>query len=167
MRRTAKRRHAHLNATHVPDLYALVLPIVLWELKCFTTFLAHTAATADGHIYAFGGTFARAHALVFGTATKAGHYADAIAHNRTVYLLHTENTGALGHGVISLLKRLDKLARSTDGHDITPYGTSRASPQTFFQHHIAAISSAIVAADSLVIRNRAATLKFLATHARV
>ena len=37
-------------------------------------------------------------------------------------------------------------------------GLSRASPKSFFPHHLAAISSAIVCADARSIRNHAASL---------
>ena len=103
---------------------------------------------------------------VFGTDGKSGDYAHALANGHTVHLLLAENTGALGRNIITLLKSLGKLARGPEGHDTTTYGTSRASPQTFFQHHLAAVSSTIVAADSLMIRNRAKYLHFAATHLR-
>eukprot|EP00966_Prymnesium_polylepis_P200675 4650017-Prymnesium_polylepis.1 len=34
----------------------------------------------------------------------------------------------------------------------TVYGRSRASPRSFFVHHLAAVSAAIVAAESLDVR---------------
>jgi len=46
----------------------------------------------------------------------------------------------------------------------TQYGLGRASPQSFFPHHLAAISSAIVRADALSIRNNAASLAFQLSH---
>ena len=46
----------------------------------------------------------------------------------------------------------------------TPYGLGRASPQSFFPHHLAAVSSAIVRADALAIRNNAAALAFSLAH---
>ena len=39
-------------------------------------------------------------------------------------------------------------------------GEARHSPQDFVTHHVAAISTAVQLADTLVIRNAAATLQF-------
>ena len=66
--------------------------------------------------------------------------------------------------VIRLLKALAKTAQGTTGQDSTQYGLGRASPQSFYPHHLAAISSAIVRADALTIRNHAASLAFLLSH---
>ena len=49
-----------------------------------------------------------------------------------------------------------KVASRPYAYDGTVYGTARASPSTYFPHHLAAISSAIVTADALVILERAA-----------
>jgi hypothetical protein len=81
-----------------------------------------------------------------------------------VHLLATESTGALSHPVILLLKTPAKGTQGTAGHDSTQYGLGRASPQSFFPHHLAAISSAIVRADALSIRNNAASLAFQPSH---
>ena len=82
-----------------------------------------------------------------------------------VHLLATESTGALSRGVTTLLSALAKSTRGPDGHDSTVYGTGRASPKSFYTHHLAAISSAIVRADALTLRNAAASLAFALTHA--
>ena len=50
------------------------------------------------------------------------------------------------------------------GHDSTQYGLGRASPQSFFQHHLAAVSCAIVRADALTIRNHAASIAVALAH---
>ena len=42
----------------------------------------------------------------------------------------------------------------------TAYGEARHSPQDFVTHHVAAISAAVQLADTLAIRNAAATLQF-------
>ena len=55
--------------------------------------------------------------------------------------------------------------RAPEGHDSTVYGTGRASPKSFYTHHVAAISSAIVRADALLVRNAAASLAFQLAHA--
>ena len=46
--------------------------------------------------------------------------------------------------------------------DRTAYGggEARHSPQDFVTHHVAAISAAVQLADTLAIRNAAATLQF-------
>ena len=94
-----------------------------------------------------------------------GHYhdRDALAKGNIVHLLATESTGALSRPVILLLKTLAKATQGTAGHDSTQYGLGRASPQSFFPHHLAAISSAIVRFDALSIRN-AASLAFQLSH---
>ena len=88
---------------------------------------------------------------------RAGDYSDAKSKGNTTNLLATESTGALSRTVIQLLHALAKSTLTPEGHDSTVYGTSHASPRSFFPHHVAAVSSAIVLADALVLRNRAAT----------
>ena len=84
-----------------------------------------------------------------------------------VHLLATESTGALSPDVIRLLRELAKTAQGTSGHDSTVYGLSRASPKSFFPHHLAAISSAIVCADARSIRNHAASLATQLSHGMI
>ena len=67
-------------------------------------------------------------------------------------LLVTENSGAMSRVIIMLLRSLAATSRGAHGHDSTVYGTARASPRGFFAHHLAAISAAIVLADSAAIR---------------
>ena len=82
-----------------------------------------------------------------------------------VHLLVSESTGALSRAVTTLLSCLAKAVRAPDGHDSTVYGTGRASTKSFYTHHVAAISSAIVRADALLVRNAAASLAFQLAHA--
>ena len=96
-----------------------------------------------------------------------GHYNDALAKGNIVHLLATESTGALSPDVIRLLRELAKTAQGTSGHDSTVYGLSRASPKSFFPHHLAAISSAIVCADARSIRNHAAPLATQLSHGMI
>ena len=96
-----------------------------------------------------------------------GHYDDALAKGNIVHLLATESTGALSPDVIRLLRELAKTAQGTSGHDSTVYGLSRASPKSFFPHHLAAISSAIVCADARSIRNHAASLATQLSHGMI
>ena len=73
-----------------------------------------------------------------------------------VHLLNTESTGALGHGLILMLRALARYAALPEGHDSTMYGMGSASPSSFYRHHLAAISSALIFADILAIRNHIA-----------
>ena len=54
--------------------------------------------------------------------------------------------------------------RRTDTHVLhgTTYGRSRSSTKSFFRHHLAAISSAIVYQDAVLLANAAAMLAFQA-----
>ena len=45
-------------------------------------------------------------------------------------------------------------------HDSIVYGSGRASPQGFYAHHVAAISSAVVHADALTVVNAASSMSF-------
>jgi hypothetical protein len=47
-------------------------------------------------------------------------------------------------------------ARRPGGRDTTVYGQSRASTTSFFGHHVATISSTIVASDALTLAGTAA-----------
>ena len=192
----ARRRQAHLNDGHIPDIYRPGPPHVLYEWKCYSPFtltrsLGHgsprcggAASTADGHAFAFGNTLESLTAKVLGLKARGaptdrpldrvtgegrvhardGDYADALSKGHRVHLLSSESTGALSRGVTTLLSCLAKSTRAPEGQDSTAYGTGRASPKSFYTHHIAAISSAIVRADALLIRNAAATLAFELTH---
>ena len=71
-----------------------------------------------------------------------------------------ESTGALFPAFCLLLRTLGKAAGTAGTHDSTVYGTSRASPQGFFAHHVAAISAAVTQADAGVILNVASSLSF-------
>ena len=96
---------------------------------------------------------------------RDGDYADALKKGHRVHLLVSESTGALSRGITTLLSCLAKAVRAPEGHDSTVYGTGRASPKSFYTHHVAAISSAIVRADALLVRNAAASLAFQLAHA--
>ena len=131
------------------------------------TLCGGAASTADGGDFAFGNTLEALVAKVLGLKgfgapgtralnrwtgegrvdAHAGDYADTLAKGHLVHLLAAESTGALSRGVTSLLTMLAKSVRGPDGHDSTTYGTGRASPKSFYMHHLAAISSAIVRAD--------------------
>jgi hypothetical protein len=193
----ARRRQAHLNDGHIPDIYRPGPPHVLYEWKCYSPFtvtraLGHgsmrcggAASTADGGTFAFGNTLEALIAKVLGLKARGtpadrpldrrsgegrvhardGDYADALKKGHRVHLLVSESTGALSRAVTTLLSCLAKAVRAPEGHDSTVYGTGRASPKSFYTHHVAAISSAIVRADALLVRNAAASLAFQLAHA--
>ena len=89
---------------------------------------------------------------------KDGHYADALAKGHGVYLLVFESTGAMSPSVIRLLRSLAAAAKRPEVQDTTIYGAGRASPKTFFRHHLAAISSAIARADAQTLLRHATDL---------
>ena len=74
----ARKRYAHLCATHCPDAARLSSPPVLFEFKCYTVYnqavaLGHGSSskggapsTADGHLIAFGCTEEDLRKKVFG-----------------------------------------------------------------------------------------------------
>jgi hypothetical protein len=95
--------------------------------------------------------------------SSTGDYADALSKGHGVLMLGMESTGALFTPFVLMLKTLGKLSTAPGTHDSTIYGTARASPQTFFRHHVAAISSAVVLADALSVLNSAATMSFKLT----
>ena len=133
----AKRRYAHLNAGHVPDI---AIGTTLYEIKAYTPYVAAagrqlgtgyagggTPSTNDGHLIACGNT---EEALVrtvlglkqrgqpgeaFNRSTGAGYvratdgdYADALQKKYGVELFVIESTGALAPRSVRLLKALSK-----------------------------------------------------------
>ena len=89
---------------------------------------------------------------------RRGQYSDAASKGHHTTLLTAESTGALAPSFRALLRILGRQAVAPGTQDSTVYGTARASPRTFFAHHHAAITSAIVNADATVILNAAAAL---------
>ncbi len=85
-------------------------------------------------------------------------YADALSRGIGVSLCHMENTGALAPSFQALLRTLGKQAKATGVHDSTQYGLSPASPQSFYTHHLAAISAAVVYADVQTVLTAAAQM---------
>ena len=89
-----------------------------------------------------------------------GQYSDAIAKGHPVMLLGMESTGAMFHVFALHLQLLGRLSTTPGTHDSTVYGTAPASPKTFYRHHTAAISAAVVYADANVLLNAAASASF-------
>ena len=65
----------------------------------------------------------------------------------------TETSGALSKGLVRLLRALERASTLPEGNDSTVYGSARASPRSFYAHHAAAISAAIVLGDSFTLRS--------------
>ena len=78
----ARRRYAHINDGHVPDIVRHGTPPSCYEFKCYTCFLPDgdlgrgsarcggAPSTTDGHFIAFGNTEERLRALVLGQSAR-------------------------------------------------------------------------------------------------
>ena len=82
-------------------------------------------------------------------------------------LLVTESSGAFSSTLTRALRAIGTQARLKSSTDYTAYGTARHSPRTFYSHHAAAISAAIVAADALTILEAAAHASYLLSIGRL
>ena len=180
----AKRRYAHLNANHVPDIARLLAIPQLYEFRCYTPYNQRVTigqgdapSTAEGHLYAFGGTLEKLIRRVFGLeetgdpsgpaydrtlgtghiAAYSGEYADALAKRHGVHLLLVESTGAIAPVLMALLRMLARAARAPGASDLSQYGSSRSSPKTFLMHHVANISASVQIADANTVLDAAAT----------
>ena len=188
-RAEAKRRWAWANDGHIPDIVRCSATPYLYEWKCVTPFITTGAlghgcpSTVDGDRFAFGCTEEALRRKVYGLKAVGsdgdqpfnrvtgqgrvlacdGDYADALRKKYGVLLLVSESTGALSASVVYLLRMLARTASLPTGNDTTVYGTARTSPQSFFLHHITAISSAIAGAESKAVLEDAATRNFLLT----
>ena len=176
----AQRRHAHLNNGHVPDAIRHSFPPFLYEAKSISPFRLSSSpgtqggvCTCEGHLVAFGNTEEELRAVVFGVTEqdgpsfrnrslgvgrvngRVGAYADALSKHHGVALLHTETTGALALPFVALLRILAGVARRPGTTDSTVYGASRSSTRSFFIHHLASISSAILFFNSVAVQNAA------------
>ena len=136
------------------------------------------ASTTDGHFIAFGNTEELLREITLGVKARGnpgdrpldhttgagrveardGDYTDALSKGSEVHLLVTETTGAFSHSLEKALRALATIAKLPEVDDTTIYGTSRSSPRSFYGHHAAAVSAAIVFAESAVIRATACTL---------
>ena len=195
----ARRRWMHLNSGHVPDIIVQSVPPTLYEFKCYTWAVRHPKhgggsttggaysggkpSTAEGHIYAFGGTEedlrrnslgaaargdpSTAYDRATGTGYVAAHdgaYADALGKGLRVHLCVTETSGAINVVLSSLLHLLARTAAAQGATDNTRYGTGRAATRSYYAHHLAEISTAVQVADAVVIGNAAAHMGFKLSH---
>ena len=94
---------------------------------------------------------------------KRGDYSDAIDKGHGVHLYVLEPSGACDPALTSLLRTISKSVGLPGIQDSTVYGTSRASTRSFFYHHLAATSAAIVQQDALTIVSYAAAESFRLT----
>ena len=129
-------------------------------------------STTDGHLLvAQGNTAEKAIACVLGhpgrgqpgepwdrvngtgyVAARDGDYADAIDVKRfPVRLFMSESYGTVSKASAKYIGWLYRDARKQRLPDTTVYGSHRASPRSFFVHHLTAISHAIVVAEALSI----------------
>jgi hypothetical protein len=107
------------------------------------------------------GPFSRLTGSGWVAATSAHDYVDAQRRGNGVTLLVSEVLGGLSPSTIKFLRALAAAARAPSATDSTVYGQSRASPRHHYTHHLAAISSAIVAADARIILNHAAHASYM------
>ena len=92
--------------------------------------------------------------------TKAHAYADGLIKGSRVALYVTETSGGACPALDLTLRRLGKLATAQGTVDFTQYGASRSAPRSFYAHHAAALSSAIVTAVAETHLNAAAADSF-------
>ena len=171
----------------MPDLYNVQRKPVLGELKCISPYhptplqgQRGAPAACDGHFIAFGCTLEEYGRTVLGHAARGcdtdpwwdrltgagrllardGQYADALAKGYLTHHLHLESTAAMAPPLLRLLRSASEAAKRP-GADSTVYGSGRASHRSFMPHHIAAISSAVVGADSNIVANSAASISHL------
>ena len=94
---------------------------------------------------------------------KRGDYSSAADMGHRTHLHLIEPTGACSRSLTCLLRATSKSIGLPGIHDSTVYGTSRASPRTFYPHHLAAISSAVVTSDATTLVNHGAALNLALT----
>ena len=83
-------------------------------------------------------------------------YADAINRHHPTKLLVAESTGGMSGTLFECIQAHAKESRVSAAYDTTCYGQSRASHKSYLPHHVAAISAAIVFADTEIIVDAAA-----------
>ena len=92
--------------------------------------------------------------------TLTHQYADAQRRGNPVSLHVAESTGAVSPSFDAAFRTLDKESRLKTTHDSTVYGIARSSPRTFYAHHMAAHSAAVVMADAVTLGSHATMLAF-------
>ena len=97
----------------------------------------------------------RAHGRGY-VAASDGQYVDALRKRRRVILAAVETSGGWNAEGIRALGALARRSKRRGGRDGTAYGTSATATRSFFLHHLAAISAAVVFADAATISESAA-----------
>jgi hypothetical protein len=92
-------------------------------------------------------------------ALHDGQYKDALSHQREVWVLVAEVTGALDETTAALLRRLATKAEMKGHADRTCYGSARAAPRDFMTHHTRTLSLAIATAVGDAITMHASIIK--------
>ena len=100
-------------------------------------------------------------------ATTTHAYVDAERRRHPFSLFVTETSGAFSATLTRALRAVGAQARLPTSTDLTAYGTARHSPRTFYSHHAAAISAAIVTADALTILETAAHASYMLSIGRL
>ena len=91
------------------------------------------------------GPFDRRAGLGWVAATATKHdYADAQGKGNHVLLLITEKSSAMHRDLVRAIHELGVQARLDPSEDSTQYGPACTSPSSFFAHHLANISAAVV-----------------------
>ena len=90
-------------------------------------------------------------------------YGDAQRRGNPCHLHVCESTGAMSGPLDEAFRALDKQSRLPTTHDSTVYGTARSSPRTFYAHHVAAHSAAVVFADAGTIHDVASSMSLRVT----
>ena len=142
------------------------------------------ASTAEGWLFALGGTEEHLRVLVYGTVERGrradgplnrlrgvgwvrdhdGHYADALSKQRGVGLYATETSGAVNSTFDELLRSYDRTARLPATLDTTVYGANPSNTRNFRRHYLAAHAAAVTDADAAVLLDGAAALGHRLTH---
>ena len=70
-----------------------------------------------------------------------------------------EALGGAGRGTRAGLRKLDERASGPGAVDRTKYGSTRASPKSYYVHHLQQISKAAVVYDAMAIRKQILSLR--------
>ena len=135
------------------------------------------ASTADGWLFALGGTEERSRVVVLGTAERGrptdgpfdrstgvgwvrqrdGDYADGLSKGLAVAHYCTEVSGAVNRVFDKLLLSLNRTSHLPGTVDSTVYGLSPANTRGFRRHYLAAHAAAVTLADAQSLLDAAFT----------
>ena len=136
------------------------------------------ASTAEGWLFALGGTEEHLRTVVFGTTERGrradgplnrlsgvgyvrehdGDYSDGLSKGLAVALYSTEVSGAVNHVLDTLLLSLNRTSHLPGAVDSTVYGLSPANAaRGLRRHYLAAHSAAVTLADAQTLLDAAFT----------